>query len=146
MEEKPKATLERVPISKLRPNKDNVRKEFGDLDSFAAEFDDNPVYPGEPWQPLIVYRDANVFRIADGERRYRAMKKAGKVKECNAYVFDTMEDAVAVLIMLDTNRKQLLNEDEYSYGLQTALILGVPEDRVDVRAGPGVLHDAPLLV
>lgn len=137
-EEKPKATLERVPISKLRPNKDNVRKEFGDLDAFAAEFDDNPVYPGEPWQPLIVYRDANVFRIVDGERRYRAMKKAGKVKECNAYVFDTMDDAVAVLVMLDTNSKQLLNENEFSFGLQMALILGIPEERVDVRAGSKV--------
>lgn len=131
----PRATLERVPISKLRPNGGNVRKEFGDLDAFAAEFDDNPVYPGEPWTPLIVYRDANVYRIADGERRYRAMKKAKKVRECNAYVFDTMAEAVAVLVMLDTNRKQLLSDEEYSAGLQTALILGVPEEKVDARAG-----------
>ena len=132
---KPKATLERVPISKLRPNKVNTRKDFGDLDAFAAEFDDNPVYPGEPWTPLIVYRDANVYRIADGERRYRAMKKAGKVKQCNAYVFETMEDAVAVLVVLDTNRKQLLTDEEYSAGIQTALILGVPEEKIDQRAG-----------
>lgn len=132
---RPKATLERVPISKIRPNKGNIRKDLGDLDGFAAEFDDNPAYPGEPWQPIIVYRDANVYRIADGERRYRAMKKAGKVKECNAYVFDTMEDAVAVLVMLDTDQKRPLDEDERSVGLQTALILGVPEEAVDRRAG-----------
>jgi hypothetical protein len=134
-EVKAKATLERVPISKLRPKVINPRRDFGDLDAFAAEFDDNPVYPGEPWTPLIVYRDANVYRIADGERRFRAMKKAGKVKQCNAYVFETMEDAVAVLVMLDTNRKKLLTDGEFSAGLQTALILGVPEEKVDRRAG-----------
>ena len=76
---KPKAVLERVPLSKLRPKEINPRSDFGDLDAFAAEFDDNPVFPGEPWTPPIVYRDANVYRIVDGERRYRAMKKAGKV-------------------------------------------------------------------
>lgn len=131
----PKATLERVPISKLRPKEINPRSDFGDLEALAAEFDDNPVFPGEPWTPPIVYRDANVFRIVDGERRYRAMKKAGKVKECNAYVFDSMEDAVAMLVMLDTNGKMKLSEGEWSAGLQQALMLGVPEEKVDARAG-----------
>ena len=130
-----KATLERIPISKIRTNKLNSREDFGDLKAFAAEFDDNPVFPGEPWTPLMVYRDANVYRIVDGERRYRAMKEAKKVKECNSYVFETMEDAVAALVMLDTNSKQLLSDEEYSAGLQTALILGVPEKKVDARAG-----------
>jgi len=132
---KPKAVLERVPLSKLRPKEINPRSDFGDLDAFAAEFDDNPVFPGEPWTPPIVYRDANVYRIVDGERRYRAMKAAGKVKECNAYVFDTMEDAVAMLVMLDTNGKKHLSEGEWSAGLQQALMLGVPEEKVDARAG-----------
>ena len=130
-----KAVIERVPISKLRPMDINQRRNFDGLDELAAEFEDNPVYPGEPWQPIIVARDGNTFRIVDGERRYRAMKEAKKVKECNAIVFDDLDDANATLVMLDTNHKEKLTDDEYSAGLQQALILGVPEKKVEARAG-----------
>lgn len=128
-------SLELVPLSRIRANENNPRTRFGGLDELAEEFADNPVNPNEPWNPVMVYRDANVFRLVDGERRWRAMRKAGKVSECHAYVFDTMEAAVAVLAMLDTDSKQALTDEEFGWGLQTALILGVPEEKVEARFG-----------
>lgn len=94
--------LERVKHADVYPSDGNPRRDFGDLKSMAEGFQLNPENPGEPLTPPIVVRDGQVFRIVDGERRWRAMQIAG-TKEFSAIVCDDWDDADAALAMLATS-------------------------------------------
>lgn len=126
--------LVRMPISKLRANPLNPRSQFGDLDALADSFELNAANPGEPFNPPIAVADGNVARIVDGERRYRAMKKRGEVKECWVCLCDGMDEAAMVVSMLATDDKMGLSAQEMSRGVQQMLILGVDEQTVDRAA------------
>lgn len=103
--------LERVKHADVYPSDGNPRRDFGDLKSMAEGFQLNPENPGEPLTPPIVVRDGQVFRIVDGERRWRAMQIAG-TKEFSAIVCDDWDDADAALAMLATDDKKALDEVE----------------------------------
>lgn len=62
-------TRERVSLADIRPSKENPRSDFGDI---AALADSIRATGNEPVNPPVVVRDGNVYRIVDGERRYRA--------------------------------------------------------------------------
>lgn len=126
--------LVRMPISKLRANPLNPRTQFGDLEALADSFELNAANPGEPFNPPIAVADGNVARIVDGERRYRAMKKRGAVKECWVCLCDGMDEANMVVSMLATDDKMGLSAQEMSRGVQQMLILGVDEQTVDRAA------------
>ena len=69
--------LKRVKTEDVYPSEGNPRRDFGDLDALAASFALNPAHPGEPMTPPLLVQDGGVYRIVDGERRWRAMRKAG---------------------------------------------------------------------
>lgn len=127
--------LVRMQLSELRANELNPRTSFKGIDELADSFEFNPKDPGEPLTPIIAVRDANVARIIDGERRYRAMKKRKKVDSCWVILCESMEDADAALSMLAVNTRENLSDEEVGRGFQQALLLGVPEETIDKLAG-----------
>lgn len=122
--------LKRVKAEDVFPSEANPRRDFGDLDAMAESFALNPTHPGEPMTPPLLVRDGQVYRIVDGERRYRAMRAAGTA-EFDAVVCDDWEDADAALAMLATDDKKQLTDLERSRGVQRALLLGVEPERIE---------------
>lgn len=130
-----RVSYELVPLDLIDPDPDNLRREFPDLDKTAEGFETNFVNPGEPFNPPIVVRDGERFRLVDGERRWRAMRLAGRVRECHALVCDGVGAAEAVLAMLATDDKRRLTDEERDRGVQLALKVGVRPSEVDKAAG-----------
>lgn len=122
---------ENIALKDIRPDENNPRQSFDGLEELAESFNYTPDRPGEPFTPLIVVKDGNIYRIVDGERRYRAMLKAGKVDKCLCNVADTFEEAHSVAMMFATDNKEELNSAERAMGVQTMLCLGVDFDTVD---------------
>lgn len=116
--------LEIIDIEDVYPDENNPRQNMGNLDALAESMSVNPLRPGEPWSPIIVVRDGGIYRIVDGERRYRAMLK-NKVTRCQAVVCDGLDDAASALAMVATDDKAQLTEEERSRGVQQTLLLGV---------------------
>lgn len=120
----------RVRLADVRPDPNNPRKDFGDIASLAAAIE---ATGGEPVNPVVVVRDGSVYRIVDGERRLRAMRRLhgrDDAFECDALVFDDVSDAHAMVAMLATDDKQLLSDEERARGVQEMLALGVDEEVV----------------
>lgn len=128
-------SMQRVNLEDIRPDANNPRKNFAGLDALAASFAFTPDRPGEPMNPIVVAQDGNVFRIIDGERRFRAMKEAGKVQSCLCVVADSIEDADSISMMLATDDKEKLTMDERAMGVQTMLYLGVDEEKAASLSG-----------
>ena len=125
--------LKRVKTADVYPSEGNPREDMGDLEALAASFELNPKSPGEPLNPPLLVRDGGVYRIVDGERRWRAMGIAG-TKEFDAVVCEDWADADAALAMLATDDKKPLDEVERSRGVQRALLLGVEPQKVEKAA------------
>lgn len=125
--------LQVVSIRDVFPDKNNPRKTFEGIDELAASFDLNSERPGEPFTPPILVQDGGIYRIIDGERRYRALKKR-KATSFTANVCSDMDEANTVMAMLATDDKQPLSELEKSQGVQTMLLLGVDPVKVEKAA------------
>lgn len=117
----------RVPLSAVRPSGQNPREDFGDIDALAETIE---ATGGEPLNPPVLVADGNVYRIVDGERRYRALCSiygADSDREVSALVTEGMDDANELVAMLATDDKRQLSEAERAHGVQQMLILGVDE-------------------
>lgn len=125
--------LRLVKTDDAYPSEGNPREDFGDLEALAATFALNPANPGEPLNPPVLVRDGEVYRIVDGERRWRAMRIA-QTKAFHAIVCDDWDDADAALAMLATDDKKELTEVERSKGAQRCLLLGVEPEAVEKAA------------
>lgn len=120
----------RVPLAAIEPSAANPREDFGDI---AALADTIRATGGEPVNPPVVVADGNVFRIVDGERRYRALREIYKRepgRQVTALVADGMDAANELVAMLATDDKQPLTEEERARGVQQMLVLGVDTERV----------------
>ena len=125
--------LLKVKLEDVYPDENNPREAFDGIDELAASFDLNAERPGEPFTPPLLVRDGGIYRIVDGERRYRALLSRG-AKECWANVCDGMDEADAVAAMLATDDKAQLTDLEKSRGVQRMLLLGVDPEKVE-KAG-----------
>lgn len=127
--------LRRVQLEDVYPDEANPRSKesMGDIDALADSFQLNAVNPGEPVNPIVVVSDGGIYRIVDGERRYRAMRSLRKAS-CMAVVCDGMDEANAMLAMLATDDKERLTDEERSRGVQQMLLLGVDPEKVE-KAG-----------
>lgn len=131
-----------VRLGDIRPSEQNPREDFGDIGALARSIE---ATGGEPLNPPVVVADGNVFRIVDGERRYRALSSIyGKDREVSALVADTMDEANEIVAMLATDDKRQLTEAERARGVQQMLVLGVDEQRIEraSRATAGQIRAA----
>lgn len=135
------AELRELGMGRIEPDPKNPRRDFGDLKALAATFDLNPDRPGEPLNPPIVVafgHDADtgetLYRIVDGERRYRAMRLA-KRDTCHAIVCGSMEEADALVQMIATDDKRPLTDAERSMGVQRMLDMDVPVSTISKASG-----------
>lgn len=122
--------LEVVNIEDVYPDENNPRQKFDGIDELAESFELNKERPGEPFTPPILVRDGGIYRIVDGERRYKALKKRRKTS-FTANVCEDMDEANTLMAMLATDNKQPLSELEKSRGVQQMLLLGVDPVQVD---------------
>lgn len=123
-------TRERVSLADIRPSKENPRSDFGDI---AALADSIRATGNEPVNPPVVVRDGNVYRIVDGERRYRALKEVWRLDvyhEVTVLVAGDLDAANELVAMVATDDKLRLSDAERARGVQQMLILGVDEERV----------------
>lgn len=122
--------LKTIKMSDIIPDENNPRKDFGDLHALARTFEGNPYAARQPFNPIVVVEDGETYRIADGERRYRAMAIIG-VEECQAVVCGGYEEADSMIAMLASDAKEPLKDEERSCAVQRALLLGVPVNVVE---------------
>lgn len=122
---------ESVALADIRPSGTNPRKNFEGIDELAEAI---RATGGEPVNPPVVLRDGNVYRIIDGERRYRALSKMYKGHESEVMVpvlvACDMDAANEMVAMLATDDKLRLSDEERAAGVQQMLILGVDEQTV----------------
>lgn len=117
--------IQRVKVDDLYHDESNPREAYKGIAQLAATFEN-----GEPYNPLIVYRDGNIFVVVDGNRRLEAMRHLD-TEECNCIVLESQSEALKTCVQLATGTTALpLNEIEKSRGYQTALALDVPYDRI----------------
>lgn len=131
-----------VRLGDIRPSGQNPREDFGDIGALARSIE---ATGGEPLNPPVVVADGNVYRIVDGERRYRALSSIyGEDREVSALVADTMDEANELVAMLATDDKRQLTEGERARGVQQMLVLGVDEQRIEraSRATAGQIRAA----
>lgn len=119
-----------VPLSAIRPSGTNPREDMGDIGALA---DAIRATGGEPVNPPVVVADGNVWRIVDGERRYRALSEIyadEPDREVAVLEAASMGDADELAAMLATDDKKALTEEERGRGVQQMMLLGVDEVRV----------------
>lgn len=131
-----------VRLGDIRPSGQNPREDFGDIGALARSIE---ATGGEPLNPPVVVADGNVYRIVDGERRYRALSSIyGEDREVSALVAESMDEANELVAMLATDDKRQLTEAERARGVQQMLVLGVDEQRIEraSRATSGQIRAA----
>lgn len=131
-----------VRLGDIRPSAQNPREDFGDIGALARSIE---ATGGEPLNPPVVVADGNVFRIVDGERRYRALSSIyGEDREVSALVAESMNEANELVAMLATDDKRQLTEAERARGVQQMLVLGIDEQRIEraSRATAGQIRAA----
>lgn len=131
-----------VRLGDIRPSEQNPREDFGDIGALARSIE---ATGGEPLNPPVVVADGNVFRIVDGERRYRALSSIyGEDREVSALVAESMDEANELVAMLATDDKRQLTEAERARGVQQMLVLGIDKQRIEraSRATAGQIRAA----
>lgn len=125
-----------VRLGDVRPSEANPRKDFGDIDALARSLE---ATGGEPVNPIVLVRDGNVYRIVDGERRYRALCKIHDEDErVGALVFNDYTEASSLVAMLATDDKMRLAPEEQAVGFQQMITLGVDEETTAKAIGRDV--------
>lgn len=138
-----------VRLSEIVPGT-NPRRDFGDIGELAAAIE---ATGGQPVNPPVVVADGDVYRLVDGERRVRALRKIhGDEGMVDVLVFTSYDDAEEAVAMVATDAKQGLTDQERARGFQRMLLLGVEERTVakalrrkveDVRKAAKVASIAP---
>lgn len=123
--------LKEISLEDVFANDANPRQRFAGIDELADSMRDYK--GGQPYNPITVMQEGEVYTLVDGERRYRAMLKLG-TKRCDALVAESNDDAAALCAMVATDNKQVLDPLEMSRGVQQALMFADVE-RVERASG-----------
>ena len=129
---------------------ENPRQDFGDIDALAATIE---ATGGEPVNPPVVVMDGNRYRLVDGERRVRALRKIhDEQDEVAVIAFDEYDEAESAVAMVATDDKKELSDAERARGFQRMLKLDVPTVTIaratrrkasEVRKAMAVAGEAP---
>jgi ParB family chromosome partitioning protein len=102
-----------IPIEKIKPNPDQPRTEFGNLDELADSIRRNGVL-----EPILVRPDkeSGEYMIIAGERRWRASKLVG-LTEIPCIELDVDNESVAEIALIENLQRKDLNIWETADGL-----------------------------
>lgn len=110
---RPKKT-ETLELSKLKPNKNQPRKQFNEteLSELADSIRQNGIL-----QPLLVRKKGAAYEIVAGERRYQAAKQAG-LKEIPVVIREISDEEVFKLALIENLQRSNLSPIEEARGYQ----------------------------
>lgn len=127
----------RVPLASVSPSGRNPRRDFGDVGALARSI---AATGGQPVNPIVVADLGDgpggepVYRIVDGERRYRALLELG-AEEADALVCADWSEAEDAVAMMATDDKKALSPEERARGFQGLLALDLSDDTVAGASG-----------
>ena len=122
-----------IPVKKIVPNPNNPRKEWEGIDELALS-----IARFGLWVPLTVVEDGDAFRLLDGERRLRALKKR-KVRTAACRVLTPMEASdESMMLMVGNSNRDELTDEEAARGVQQMMYLGVSAADAAVASGESV--------
>ncbi len=131
-----------LPISQIRPNPYQPRKEFDEngLKELANSIKENGVF-----QPILVRKSLSGYELVAGERRLRASKLAGK-NEIPAIIVDFDDRQMMEISLLENiQRKDLTPIEEASAYKQLITKLGYTQDELAQRLGKSRTNVANML-
>ena len=131
-----------LPISQIRPNPYQPRKEFDEngLKELANSIRENGVF-----QPILVRKSLTGYELVAGERRLRASKLAGK-SEIPAIIVDFDDRQMMEISLLENiQRKDLTPIEEASAYQQLIKKLGYTQDELAKRLGKSRTNVANML-
>ena len=132
-ETKMQETLEMIGVTKLHPNKDNPRKNLGDLSELTESIKRNGVM-----QNLTVVRSdekSDEYTVLIGHRRLAAAKAAG-LTEVPCKVVEKMDKKEQLAVMLCENlQRSDLTVREQAEGFQYMLDLGETISSISKKSG-----------
>ena len=101
-----------VPISKVEPDREQPRKFFNEdaLQELAESIKQYGVF-----QPLLVQKEKDYYKIIAGERRWRAAKIAG-LKEIPVIVKELSDREIAEIQLIENIQREDLNPIEIAEG------------------------------
>ena len=101
-----------VPISKVEPDREQPRKFFNEdaLQELAESIKQFGVF-----QPLLVQKEKDYYKIIAGERRWRAAKIAG-LKEIPVIVKELSDQEIAEIQLIENIQREDLNPIEIAEG------------------------------
>ena len=138
--------LSTLPMEKVRPNKEQPRKQFNDesLEELAESIRLHGVI-----QPINVRRMASgYYEIISGERRWRAAREAG-LDEIPAVVLEADDRKAMELALIENLQREDLNPMEEARGFQSLMDeFGLTQEEVARQVGksrPAVANAVRLL-
>ena len=127
-----------IDISEIYPNKDNPRKDIGDIKELTKSIKKNglmqnlTVVPGH-WENELAY--TNGYTLLIGHRRYAAAKAAG-LTEVPCRIISGMDKKAQVSTMLEENMQRAdLTVYEQAEGFQMVMDLGYTEKDLVSKTG-----------
>ena len=133
---------EDLPISQIRPNPYQPRKEFDEngLKELAESIKENGVF-----QPILVRKSLSGYELVAGERRLRASKLAGK-SDIPAIIVDFDDRQMMEISLLENiQRKDLTAIEEATAYSQLIKKLGYTQDELAKRLGKSRTNVANML-
>lgn len=127
----------RVPLASVSPSGRNPRRDFGDVGALARSIE---ATGGQPVNPIVVADLGDgpggepVYRIVDGERRYRALLELG-AEEADVLVCADWSEAEDAVAMMATDDKKALSPEERARGFQGLLALELDDETVAGASG-----------
>jgi ParB family chromosome partitioning protein len=113
----PPSELQRIPLSRIRPNPFQPRREFSpaELTELEASLKSSGLL-----QPISVRRNGDAFELIAGERRYRAATNLGWT-EITAIVREFDDRTMLVLALVENLQRANLNPLEEARGYRRLL-------------------------
>lgn len=126
-----------IPISDLRENPRNPRKDMGDLTELTNSVKRNGIRQNLIVTPILDDdgEETDTYRIIAGHRRFAAAKKAHLIAVPCAIARD-LDEADEVMAMLEENmQRSNLTYLEEAQGVQMCLDLGISMEKIESRTG-----------
>ena len=122
-----------LPVEKIKVNPFQPRKDF---DEAALEDLKNSIIENGIIQPVTVSRDGDGYQLISGERRLRAVRKAG-FKFIPGYVIETHEDAGKLeLALIENIQREDLNAIEIALALKSLVTTcNLTQDEIAQKVG-----------